>query len=131
MGVQAKAGPRAVHVGIANEKQAVNQVAKETQIVNDTQSRVVQVGIETPATEVRAVHGRIAVDCESDRFQAKCFKVVLQELTSKGIVKRIVDEPVLQVMAGIVEVANQSHPAELQATTSFTNQVGLEIPKSV
>ena len=105
MGVQAKAGPRAVHVGIANEKQAVNQVAKETQIENDTQSRVVQVGIETPATEVLAVHGRIEVNCESDRFQAKCLKVVFREFTSKGIVKRIVDEPVLQVMAGIVEVA--------------------------
>ena len=73
MGVQAKAGPRAVHVGTANERQAAN----DTQPVNKTQLRVVQVGTKTPATQVRAVRGRTAVQktrlrtSVQDRFQAK------------------------------------------------------------
>ena len=43
MGVQAKVGLRAVHVGVTNETQAAKetQAANETQSVNNTQSRVV------------------------------------------------------------------------------------------
>ena len=48
-------------MGTAKETQAANQAANETQSVNNTQPRVVQVGTETPAIQLRAIHGRTAI----------------------------------------------------------------------
>ena len=82
VGVQVTIWPRAVPVGTANgnKYQAANlkhKAANETQSVNNTQSIVVQVGTETSAIQLRAVHGGTAVletrlrTSDQDRSQAK------------------------------------------------------------